>query len=367
VVTGIALLVWLVRSLVLLLALVTLLPLLPVGFWPVRLCDFPRVQFGGLAIVGLLGGCVWVSFKGYESEPLILASILLVIAGWQFSHVLPFTPLEKKELPDATSADHSRPQTSVAVVNLQFDNKSKNQVVDQLAELQVDLLLLIEVNQAWQDQLSRLAEQYPFRVGVVLEEGLGIYLWSKIPLVDPEVRYLVTRDRPSVFCKLQVDQRMVHFVGVHPTPPGLRIEGKEERHDSRIRDAELVLIAKEVAKEQHVDWLITGDFNDVAWSHTTRLFKRLSGLKDPRVGRGLYTTYHAKHPLMRFPIDQVFISPNSRILAIQRFHPPGADHFALKTSFILNGQQPMTPTSDHEDQQDARQLVEEGQEDALQE
>ena len=39
---------------------------------------------------------------------------------------------------------------------------------------------------------------------------------------------------------------------------------------------------------------------------------------DPRVGRSLMNTYHADHPLLRYPIDQVFIPKDSTLQAMSR-------------------------------------------------
>jgi endonuclease/exonuclease/phosphatase (EEP) superfamily protein YafD len=91
-----------------------------------------------------------------------------------------------------------------------------------------------------------------------------------------------------------------------------------------------VLVARAVAEDQGAAWIVAGDFNDVAWSHTTRLFKRLSGLHDPRIGRGLLNTYHARRPLLRYPLDHTFMSAGFAVHELRRVRAPGSDHFAVK-------------------------------------
>jgi len=177
------------------------------------------------------------------------------------------------------------------------------------------------------------------RVGLPFRQAkLGVVLWSKLPQIRADVKYLVSEKRPSIFAEVRLrDDRVIHLVGLHPTPPGLWDKKKEARHDSRIRDAELVLVADLVAREPELDWVITGDFNDVAWSHTTRLFQRVSGLKDPWTGRGLFNTCHAQCPLLRFSIDHLYLSSTARVEWLKRLRPAGSDHFALTMAFSLEG------------------------------
>ena len=56
--------------------------------------------------------------------------------------------------------------------------------------------------------------------------------------------------------------------------------------------------------------VIFGDMNDVVWSRVTRTLKKMTGMVDPRVGRGLFLTYHASYWFMRFPLDHLFHSPD---------------------------------------------------------
>ena len=74
---------------------------------------------------------------------------------------------------------------------------------------------------------------------------------------------------------------------------------------------------------------MAGDFNDVAWSYTTDLFRDLSGLLDPRRGRGLYATFPADYPLLRWPLDHVFHSEALALVEMRRLGDVGSDHFPI--------------------------------------
>ncbi|WP_165698829.1 endonuclease/exonuclease/phosphatase family protein [Bremerella volcania] len=356
-------LIWLARITLAVLVIVSLAPLVNTGYWVVRLCDFPRVQLLFLLLVPTLatvahawGAC------GFRREHWILGGGILAAACWQAAHVLPFTPLWPQELADASEQKNLR----LMVANIKYSNTQFDEVSQVIQQQDPDLLLLIEINQKWKSELDPLRQAYPHHVEVIRDEGLGLALWSKLPILNEEVKYLVSKLRPSIFATLALpDGKTVQVAGLHPTPPGLKDDTPGGRRDSRVRDAELVLVAQEVQADADATWLVTGDFNDVAWSHTTRLFKRLSGLGDPRVGRALLTTYHADYPPLRYPIDHVFLSQGSTVGKFQRVRLPGSDHFAVLAEFHVAGNA-VPETASSEDEVEAKEIVEEGEQDAQQ-
>ncbi|MFN3150037.1 endonuclease/exonuclease/phosphatase family protein [Bremerella sp.] len=354
-------LIWLARITLALLVIVSLAPLVNTGYWVVRLCDFPRVQLLFLLLVPTLAivAHAWGT-RGFKLQHWIVGAVILATATWQAAHVLPFTPLWPQELADASE----QPNLRLMVANIKYGNTQFEEVSQVIELADPDLLLLIEINQKWSAELNPLRQAYTHHVEVIRDEGLGLALWSKLPIYEDQVKYLVSERRPSIFATLTLpDGKTMQVAGLHPTPPGLKDDTPGGRRDSRVRDAELVLVAQEVQANADAAWLVTGDFNDVAWSHTTRLFKRLSGLGDPRVGRALLTTFHADYPPLRYPIDHVFLSQGSTVGKFERVYLPGSDHFAVLAEFHVTGNA-VPEKASSSDEVEAQEIVKEGEQDA---
>ena len=59
-------------------------------------------------------------------------------------------------------------------------------------------------------------------------------------------------------------------------------------------------------------------------------------MRDPRVGRGFYNTYHTNYALLRYPIDHVFVSEEFLLAEIGREEDIGSDHFPMSATFHLH-------------------------------
>jgi endonuclease/exonuclease/phosphatase (EEP) superfamily protein YafD len=67
----------------------------------------------------------------------------------------------------------------------------------------------------------------------------------------------------------------------------------------------------------------------VAGSDVNRLFQNISGLLDPRIGRGFYNTHPTYLPFLRAPVDHVFHSHEFRLVTLERLPDMGSDHFPI--------------------------------------
>ena len=139
--------------------------------------------------------------------------------------------------------------------------------------------------------------------------------------------------------------------GLHPEPPA-----PDEAETSAPRDAELVMVAREVA-QANSSAIVAGDLNDVAWSHTSRLFRRISRLLDPRIGRGMFNSFHARYWPLRWPLDHVFVSDDFVLKSMRRLPKFGSDHFPILITLAHTAEAaPLqeAPEDDSEDQAEAR-------------
>ena len=303
-----------------------------------------------------------------------MAAFVTLALIWQILSIAPYTTLFPKQMANSTATDDSN-RISLLVYNVLAENREVQALRDVIRETSPDLVLLSEPTQWWLEKLAGLEDEYPYTLHQPQENHYGKLLYSRLELVDPEVRFLIEPEIPSLRTQVRLRSgTLVTLYGVHPRPPGLKRsdtgagaggggEDADERHDTDTRDAELLVVAKEVKALGDVPVLVAGDMNDVAWSHTTHLFQAIGGLLDPRVGRGLFSTFDTDNPILRYPLDHVFASRHFLFVALRRLPDIGSDHFPL---YVVLDYDPVAasknegPQSDAGDEQEAAEIIEEG-------
>lgn len=311
----------------LLLSMATVLPLSSSPRWWIRSLDFPRLQFFLLTVF-----LVFVQLLFCHYPPLLhygLLGLSACIVVYQFSWIYPYTRFAPTETRWCEQTDADR-TVSILCANVLTPNRNADALIDIVHNARPDLLITLETDLWWQEHLAPLEKDYPHCVKWPLDNLFGMHLYSRLPLQEEEAKYLVEDGIPSIHCRVRLPSGQTvrcHFL--HPTPPV-----PEFNEESTERDAELIVVAKSVSKTVEPT-IVAGDLNDVAWSETTRLFRKISGFLDPRIGRGLFNTFHAKYWPLRWPLDHLFHSPHFCLSRIQRMPYFGSDHFALFTELVL--------------------------------
>lgn len=308
-----------------LLLVLTLLPMIDVQVGLIRIWSYPRLQIAVLMYVTLIG---WLFVKQRTVKQKILILLLTTAAGYQSFKFLPYTFFWKPQVAETNKAVKDQ-QISILFYNVLQFNKQTDTFLNIARQKDPDIILLAETDEFWRSKMEPLYANYPYKVLVPQNNTYGMCLYSKLPLYSPEVRFLIEPDIPSIRANVTLKSgKQIKLYCIHPEPPDL----KKATTD---RDAELVVVAKEIEKITE-PVIVAGDLNDVAWSSTTRLFTRLSKCNDPRIGRGLYNTFNAKYPIARWPLDHYFVSTDFTLNDIERLPYLGSDHFPMFISFTYD-------------------------------
>lgn len=314
-----------------LLILATILSLLyNTKLWFLKVLDFPREQvLIGLVLCLILFVPVNKSWK-YPSVSFTAGLVISVII--QTTFILPYTPLASKEVSSADPSSVGKSASfSLLLVNVWMKNDNVAPLLDIINGTNPDMVLAMETNQWWTDQLRPLRKKYKYVVSYPLDNTYGMVLYSKLPLSQTDIKFLIHTTVPSIHTQVKLPNGKRFILhAMHPVPP------KPSKYPDNVgeEEAELVKVGKMVVQSK-LPSIVAGDFNDVAWSHTSRLFGTQSKLGDVRVGRGLYNSFSAKNILMRWPLDHVYASTEFRVLEIERLPKFGSDHFPILVGMAL--------------------------------
>lgn len=302
------------------------LPFIPNQHWIFRVWEFGRIQILIFQIATLLFGLIFIS----EKDVLFWVTVALSVA-FIANHIFilaPYTFLFKKNR--SKNAVRKSESISIISVNVYQFNKDYKKLIDLINKYKPDILLTIESDETWEEELEVIEKDYPNYKKVPLKNTYGLHFYTKLDVNYIDVNYFIADDLPSIEAHLISKEGIeFSFYGVHPPPPS-----PSEEETSKERDGELLAIGKEIKKNDG-PVIIAGDFNNVAWAKSSKLFRKTAELIDPRIGHGFVSTYHAKYRLFRFPIDLFFHSEEIIVEEFKTLEPIGSDHLPLYCSFFL--------------------------------
>ena len=338
----------------LLLIISTFIPIIPNQHWFFRVFDFGKVQILILQVLLLIFGFIFVK------SDVVFYCFQFALIGcmiYEVSLLYKYTPLFKIEKHIKTNKA-SKTITLISANVFQF-NKDYQKFISYVKKQNPDIILTMESNGDWENAMQVFKNDYPYFVEVGLENTYGIHLYSKIEIQKATVHYFVADDIPSIEVLMKTkDGFEFVFFGVHPPPPS-----PTEEETSKERDGELLAVAKNIRNNKYTS-IVVGDFNNVAWAKSSVLFRKTSEMIDPRIGRGLISTFHAKYWFLRFPIDQMFHSSDIFVEKIEAQENFGSDHLPLFCEFYIdkknNVQDDLVEELEKNEMKEVNEMIKEG-------
>jgi endonuclease/exonuclease/phosphatase (EEP) superfamily protein YafD len=304
--------------------------------WYLKILDFPRLQQLILGII-LLVLFLFIN-KKWKLPSIALTLGLLAAIFIHFSFISSYL-IGDKVVPSADSSEVTAESTvGILIANVLITNKKTEKFKEVIKNNDPDIILAMEVDDWWVEQLNYLKQDYPHTMERAYDNAYGMSLYSKYPLSDSEVKFLSHSKVPSFHTTVSLPSgKKFKFHGVHPVAPFPSDKYPEnigEQGNNQKKEVELTKVGDIVSRNK-LPTIVAGDFNDVAWSNTSRLFGESGNLKDVRIGRGLYNTFDAESYLMRWPLDHFYVSDNISVVQFEclpKFH---SDHFPLFAKFVI--------------------------------
>ena len=282
--------------------------------WALDLCaHFRWYYFVAAAVFGVL---IWR--KRRRATMAALGVTLLWNGGLLAPYYLP------SERPAAAEGGA---KVSLVSLNVFTANKDKRAVIDYLRRRSADLVVVMEVDERWEQALAELHDLYPYQFIQSRPDNFGIGLLSREPLAESRFVNAGNTHVPTIVARVEREKRAFVIVATHPLPP-------IGASNTRERDAQLRAVADTV-NALSLPCVLVGDFNATPWSSAFRDLTAHSGLRDSALGRGVQGSWNAKSPLIRIPIDHVLVPASAKVIRRAVGPDVGSDHFPVEVEFIV--------------------------------
>lgn len=332
--------------------LAVFIPLVHNDYWLFKVLEYPRLQ--KLVLVLLVLGGWFVYWPLDNTWQQVLFWTLCAAALYLIYKIGPYTTILPKEMKTVTSFKEDQ-TLRIFSANVYQYNRAYDRMLQQIRRMNPDVIFLLETDAGWADAVKELTADYPYTLLSPLDNTYGLLFYSRLKLEGGKVAFLVKDTIPSIETGLYLPSgQKIMLWGLHPEPP---VPG--ENLYATAKDKELMKVALKV-KDCKLPVVVFGDLNDVAWSHTTELFRKTSQLLDPRRGRGFYSTFSAHHWFIRFPLDYIFCSKEFGLVQMKRLPKNGSDHFATFTQVAFQAtleEEQEAPQADKKEIEEAEEMA----------
>jgi len=335
--------------------ILSLLPFFRNQHWIFRVAEFIKVQLLILQLILCLSLFLYI-----REYPVLwyLQGVQLALIVYHCQLLARYTKVWRRNI--HTKTERASDVIKIIACNVYQPNTDYTAFIKLIKEEDPDIFLTMESNSDWERAMRTLERDYPTYKKVTLENTYGMHFYTRLKARRIQTHFFVADDIPSIEAELETrDGHRFVFFGVHPPPPS-----PTEEDTSKERDGDLLSVAKRV-RESTLPVVVTGDFNNVAWSRSSVLFKKTSGLIDARIGRGILATFHARYRLFRIPLDLLFHSPDVFVDALETYPAIGSDHFPVGCYFYIDEksdvQEDEVVDLKGEERKEVEELIEEGQ------
>lgn len=278
------------------------------GRYPfVELTTHFRLQYVWVSIIFIGALCF---FRSWKIVPLAVFTLI-----FNLYFVVPFYSKPEKILTEAHNV-------RFMLANVQGNNRNYVNLLEAVKANNPDVVVLQEVNPHWWNNIESLTLEYPHYKDVVRPGGSGLAFFSRYPIERAEVLTLDDSAHPALVCVIRIENTALSIFTLHPPTP---MSAKKFNY----RNGQFAQIAEMMRNTAEPKMLI-GDLNTTMWSpYFTDLLSN-SGLRDARIGNGIYPSWNAFLPsIFGIPIDHCLTGKQIEVENLATGDYTGSDHRPL--------------------------------------
>lgn len=209
----------------------------------------------------------------------------------------------------------------VTSINLLSSNQEYEKVIDFIKEGDFDVIFFQELNNAWEENLKQLQNEYPTNYMYPRNDNFGIGVFSRIPFYHIEKIDFSSSKIPSLLVSTSYKNQKLHILNTHPLPPI-----REYYFDSRNQQFKNLNAYVETFEGE---LLLLGDLNSTNFSPNFDLLLQNGRLRDSRKGFGLLPTWNAHWSLISITLDHALVTDGIEVINRGIGESIGSDHLPI--------------------------------------